>query len=97
MKNETLVQALARDYSTAPIAAADRALLDYAAKLTREPWAMTLADVDRVRAAGFSDAAVLDLNLVASYYAFVNRIADGLGVPLEADWDTSTQPPKRRK
>jgi len=58
-------------------------MLDYAAKLTREPWAMVEGDVDALRAAGFSDAAVLDVNQVAGYYAFVNRLADGLGVALE--------------
>ncbi len=86
MKNEDLVQGLIRDYATAPIPAPDRALLDYAVKLTREPWSMTRADADALRAAGFSDSAILDLNLVASYYAFVNRLADGLGVRLETRW-----------
>ena len=65
----------------------DRALLDYAVKLTREPWAMTQTDIQVLRETGWSDAAILDLNLVASYYAFVNRLADGLGVRLEARWD----------
>jgi len=55
-------------------------------KLTREPWQMTRDDVERLRAAGWSDSAILDLNLVTSYYAFVNRVADGLGVELEARW-----------
>ena len=75
-----------RDYTRAPISASERALLDYAVKLTREPWAMTADDIGRLRAAGWSDAAILDLNLVASYFAFVNRVADGLGVELEARW-----------
>ena len=64
----------------------DRALLDYAVKLTREPWAMKQTDIQMLRETGWSDAAILDLNLVASYYAFVNRLADGLGVRLEARW-----------
>lgn len=75
-----------RDYTRAPVSASERALLDYAVKLTREPWAMTSEDIARLRAAGWSDAAILDLNLVAAYYAFVNRLADGLGVELEARW-----------
>ena len=58
-------------------------MLDYAAKLTREPWAMVEGDVEALRQAGFSDAAILDMNQVAGYYAFVNRLADGLGVDLE--------------
>ena len=64
----------------------DRALLDYAVKLTREPWAMRQADIQVLLDTGWSDGAILDLNLVSSYYAFVNRLADGLGVGLEARW-----------
>ena len=58
-------------------------MLDYCAKLTRTPSETTQADVDALRGAGFSDAAILDTCLVTSYFAFVNRIADGLGVDLE--------------
>lgn len=60
-------------------------MLDYAVKLTREPSAMIALDVLALRAAGLSDSAILDLNLITGYYAFVNRLADGLGVELE-DW-----------
>ena len=62
-------------------------MLDYAVKLTREPWAMVEADVEALRAAGWSDAAILDVNQVTGYYAFVNRLADGLGVELEEFWN----------
>lgn len=48
---------------------------------------MTRADVDALRRAGFDDTAVLDLNLVTGYYAFANRLADGLGVELEDFWE----------
>jgi len=65
-------------------------MLDYTAKLTREPWSMVEGDVEALRDAGFSDEAVLDINQVAGYYAFVNRLADGLGVGLEDA--TSTRP-----
>ena len=58
-------------------------MLDYVAKLTREPWNMEEADVVALRDAGFSDAAILDINQVTGYYAFVNRLADGLGVEPE--------------
>lgn len=58
-------------------------MLDYAAKLTREPAAITKADIEELRRAGFGDAAILDINQVASYYAFVNRLADGLGIEVE--------------
>lgn len=64
-------------------------MLDYSVKLTREPWAMVEADVHALRDAGWSDAAILDVNQVTGYYAFVNRLADGLGVELEDFWDES--------
>ena len=62
-------------------------MLEYAAKLTLEPWDMQEEDVIALREVGFSDAAILDINQVTGYYAFVNRLADGLGVELEGFWD----------
>lgn len=82
-RDEALVEALADDYRQARISPAERAMLDYAVKLTREPWAMVEDDVATLRSAGLTDAAILDVNLVTGYYAFVNRLADGLGVELE--------------
>ena len=87
MHDDSLVEQLTDDYRAADLSRADRAMLDYAAALTREPWAVRKADVERLQAAGFSDRAVLDVNLVTGYYAFVNRLAAGLGVPLEEFWD----------
>lgn len=86
-KLDSLVEALSQDYTGADLAPADRAMLDYAAKLTRTPAAMQPADVDILRAAGFSDRAILDIAQITAYYAYVNRLADGLGVSLEAYWD----------
>ena len=62
-------------------------MLDYAAKLTRTPWAMTEQDVVALRKQDFSDRAILDINQIVGYFAYVNRLADGLGVPLEGFWD----------
>lgn len=62
-------------------------MLDYAIKLTRDPGGMTSADTDALRAAGFGDAAILDICQVTSYYNYVNRLADGLGVELEDYWE----------
>ena len=58
-------------------------MLRYAVKLTAEPGAMVAADVEDLRKAGFSDTDVLHIAEVTAYYAYVNRIADGLGVELE--------------
>ena len=60
-------------------------MLTYAVKLTQAPGEMTAADVEALRAAGFSDRDVLDIVEVTAYYAYANRIADGLGITLE-EW-----------
>jgi len=62
-------------------------MLTYTEKLTLEPWAMVKEDVASLRAVGFSDADILDINQVTGYYAYVNRLADGLGVELETFWE----------
>lgn len=58
-------------------------MLDFAAKLTLTPQRMELTDVEDLRLHGFNDLAIHDIVVVTSYYAFVNRVADGLGVELE--------------
>ena len=58
-------------------------MLSYADKLTRTPGRVTRDDVEALRKMGFSDADVLHIAEVTAYYAYVNRIADGLGVELE--------------
>ena len=60
-------------------------MLAYAEKLTREPASMVRADVDLLRSVGLSDTDVLQLAEVVGYYAYVNRLADGLGVDLEPE------------
>ena len=86
MKDEALVAQIAADYRRASLPPATRALLDYAAKLTRAPGEMEETDIQRLRTAGFSDRAILDTAQIVAYYAYVNRIADGLGVQLESYW-----------
>jgi uncharacterized peroxidase-related enzyme len=83
--DQTLVNQLAEAWPTADLNTMDRAMLVYVEKLTLRPWDMEEADVIALREAGFSDAAILDINQVTGYYAFVNRLADGLGVRLEQD------------
>ena len=65
---------------------ADRAMLEYTEKLTLLTGEMVEEDVAALREVGFSDEAILDINQVTGYYAFVNRLADGLGVELEPFW-----------
>jgi uncharacterized peroxidase-related enzyme len=85
--DDNLVEALKGDWREAVLDDADRAMLAYAEKLTLRPWEMVKEDVLALQAAGFSDAAILDINQVTGYYAFVNRLADGLGVDLEPFWN----------
>jgi uncharacterized peroxidase-related enzyme len=83
-EGEQMLAALAADYTRAELSAADRALLDYAIKLTVRPGEMNAADAGALRAQGFGDRAIHDICAITAYYAFVNRIADGLGVDLES-------------
>jgi uncharacterized peroxidase-related enzyme len=90
--DDVLVEQLKEDWRQADLGNADRAMLVYVEKLTLRPWDMVEADVNALRNIGFSDSAILDINQVTGYYAFVNRLADGLGVELESFWgevDTS--------
>lgn len=77
------MEALATDYRSADLSDVDRAMLDYVVKVTIEPGKIDESDIDALREAGFDDRAILDICQVAAYYAFVNRLADGLGVELE--------------
>lgn len=77
------IDAVLADLERAPMPARRRAMLRYAKKLTRTPDAMARADVEALRAAGFEDADVLAIAEVTAYFAYVNRIADGLGVEVE--------------
>ncbi len=55
-------------------------MLDYAAKLTTQPARVTTDDVERLRQVGFDDRGILQINLIASWFNYINRVADGLGV-----------------
>lgn len=74
-----------RDYRDAALSAADRAMLDFAIKLTRTPAEMTKGDVDALREVGFDDAAVHDVVQVVALFNYYNRLADGLGIDLEPE------------
>lgn len=87
IRDEKLGEQLKKDFRRAELDEKDRAMLEYVAKLTLEPWSMAEEDVVRLREKGFSDEAILDICQVAAYYNFVNRLADGLGVELEHYWD----------
>ena len=60
-------------------------MLRYAEKLTRQPATVKESDVSQLRAVGFSDTDILHIAEVVAYFAYANRVADGLGISLE-DW-----------
>ncbi len=80
-----MVQAIARDWRTAPLGPADRALADFAAELTATPDAMDPDNLERLRQHGFDDRAIHDCVQVVSYFNYINRVADALGVEDEKD------------
>ena len=78
------------DYSKADLSPIDRALCDYAIRLTRTPEKMGQGDVDALRALGLSDRAINDAVQVIAYFNYINRVADGLGVDLEPEMPAPT-------
>ncbi|HEY6189432.1 MAG TPA: hypothetical protein VIW80_17405 [Pyrinomonadaceae bacterium] len=78
-----MVEALQADYTTAPISEQDRLMLDYVVQLTKDATGITPAHHERLRAAGFDDQAILQITLIASWFNYINRVADALGVGRE--------------
>ena len=87
-QEEDFIQGLVGDWRSAA-RGDDRltAILAYAERLTLEPASVEASDIERMRNAGLSDEAILHACEVVSYFNYVNRMADGLAVQLEEDWD----------
>ncbi|HLK03317.1 MAG TPA: hypothetical protein VKT53_02670 [Candidatus Acidoferrum sp.] len=75
-----MVEALRRDYRTAPISEQDRVMLDYVVKLTRDATQCSPKDHEALRAVGFDDKGILQITMIASWFNYINRMADALGV-----------------
>ena len=75
-----MVRALEEDYENAPISEQDRVMLDYVVQLTKDATRISRADHDRLRAVGFDDRGILQITLIASWFNYINRAADALGV-----------------
>jgi uncharacterized peroxidase-related enzyme len=75
-----LVDAIRRDYRTAPLDRADRAMLDYVASITVDATRVGRDDHACLREAGFDDRGILQITLIAAWFNYVNRVADALGV-----------------
>jgi uncharacterized peroxidase-related enzyme len=74
------VEALARDFRSAPISDQDRMMLEYVEQITLDATRISPADHDRLRAVGFDDRGILQITLIASWFNYINRVADALGV-----------------
>jgi uncharacterized peroxidase-related enzyme len=81
--DKAMVDALEKDYNTAPISPQDRVMLDYVVKLTKDATKVWKDDHERLRGAGFDDRAILQITLIAAWFNYINRVADALGVGRE--------------
>jgi uncharacterized peroxidase-related enzyme len=81
--DEGLVRSLEEDYTKAPITDAERVMLDYVVQLTKDATRIGPQHHDRLRTAGFDDRAILQITLIASWFNYINRVADALGVGRE--------------
>jgi uncharacterized peroxidase-related enzyme len=75
-----MVGALESDYKSAPISEQERIMLDYVVQITRDATRISPADHERLRSVGFDDKAILQITLIASWFNYINRVADALGV-----------------
>jgi uncharacterized peroxidase-related enzyme len=78
--DQELVAALEEDYTSAPITEQERVMLDYVVQITRDATRISPRDHDRLRASGFDDKGILQITLIASWFNYINRVADALGV-----------------
>jgi uncharacterized peroxidase-related enzyme len=91
--DDELAAELRRDYTQAKLSDTDRAMLDFAVKMTVAPYKHTREDVEKLRAVGFDDTAILQITLIAAFFNYINRVADALGVGKHDSWC----PPTSRK
>ena len=73
-------QALRRDWRSLDLSPADRAMLEYTEMVTKDPRQVQPSTLDGLRAAGFNDVAILQITMIASWFNYINRMADALGV-----------------
>jgi uncharacterized peroxidase-related enzyme len=71
---------LREDYKQAPITDQERVMIDYVVKLTKDATKVSPLDHERLRGVGFDDRAILQITLIASWFNYINRVADALGV-----------------
>tara|TARA_Y100001970_G_scaffold22780_1_gene26419 strand:- start:1944 stop:2246 length:303 start_codon:yes stop_codon:yes gene_type:complete len=87
LKDNNLLTKIEKNWKTANLSDSRKAMLTFAVKLTKKPKRINIKDINKLRLAEFSDRDILDIVEVTAYYAYANRIADGLGITKE-DWIT---------
>jgi len=75
-----MVEALQKDYTTAPISDADKTICEYVVKLTKDATRCSPADHEKLRSFGFDDTGILQITMIASWFNYLHRMADALGV-----------------
>jgi uncharacterized peroxidase-related enzyme len=78
--NDEMVAALRNDFRSAPISEQDKVMLEYVVKLTKDATQCSPEDHNKLRAVGFDDRGILQVTLIASWFNYINRVADALGV-----------------
>ena len=78
--DEGMIAALRDDYRSAPITEAEGVMCDYVVQLTKDATKIHPGTLDRLRDVGFDDTAILQITLIASWFNYINRVADALGV-----------------
>jgi len=81
--DEAFVEALKADFRSVPLSDQDRVMLEYVEQLTKDATRISPAFHDRLRAVGFDDRGILQITLIASWFNYINRVADSLGVGRE--------------
>jgi alkylhydroperoxidase family enzyme len=84
---------LKADYRSAPISEQERVMLEYVEQISRDATRISPAFHDRLRAVGFDDKGILQITLIASWFNYINRVADALGVGRDADGTEKGPPP----
>lgn len=78
--DDDLIAAVTADHTTAPLTDAERVMVDYVIQITEDATKVTPSHHERLRAVGFDDRGILQITLIASWFNYINRVADALGV-----------------
>ena len=85
LKDDNLLEQIQNDWTTAELSEQRKTMLNFVVKLTNAPKNMEIQAISKLREVNFSDRDILDIVEITAYYAYANRLADGLGVAVE-DW-----------